>query len=316
MTPDNRAPDASIRTSRTKRQRARIDRIKQLSHDTVELVLKAVFDAQAIHAKAGQFCTIRIPETKLMRAYSLARAPDAERANEYTFIIRLIAGGEFSEWLACDRVGHVVELSGPLGNFILDDSKLPIICIAGGSGMSASYAILEQAQIDQVARDCYFFFGARTAADLYLIDEILKLQRGWHPDFNFKFIPVLSEEPTSSDWQGLRGFVGEVAISMLQGAAHIDLREAMYFLCGPPDMINGTVASLDGLGVSPNNYRFDKFEHTNGPAPKIDNTRCVLCDECLLVKPTPDCIVESSSVTCDDGSPPRVKAAGNFRFIL
>ena len=300
MTKKRAAPDPSIRTPRVVHQQARISRIEQLSHDTVELVLKTIADKQPMHAKAGQFCTIHVPEIKLTRAYSLARAPDAERANEYTFIIRLIPDGALSQWLlASERIGHEVQLAGPLGSFVLDNSNFPIICIAGGSGMSATHAIIEQAQISRLARDCYFFYGARTSADLYLTDEILKLQNSWHPEFDFRFVPTLSEEPSSSNWKGRRGLVGEIAISTLENDGGINLREAKYYLCGPPGMINATVASLDALGVAPANYKFDKFEDANGPAPKIDNTRCVLCDECLLVKPTPDCIVESSNVTSD-----------------
>ena len=38
--------------------------------------------------------------------------------------------------------------------------------------MSAINAIVEQACNEQVERDCYFFYGARTQADLYLVDEL------------------------------------------------------------------------------------------------------------------------------------------------
>ena len=42
---------------------------------------------------------------------------------------------------------------------------------------------------------------------------------------------------------------------------------------------------------------FDKFEDARSPAPVIDNSKCVLCDECLLVKPTADCIVETAKLS-------------------
>ena len=41
---------------------------------------------------------------------------------------------------------------------------------------------------------------------------------------------------------------------------------------------------------------FDKFEDARSPAPVIDNSKCVLCDECLLVKPTAGCIVETAKL--------------------
>jgi len=42
---------------------------------------------------------------------------------------------------------------------------------------------------------------------------------------------------------------------------------------------------------------FDRFEDARSPAPVIDNSRCVLCDECLLVKPTHNCIIEAASLS-------------------
>jgi NAD-dependent dihydropyrimidine dehydrogenase PreA subunit len=44
---------------------------------------------------------------------------------------------------------------------------------------------------------------------------------------------------------------------------------------------------------------YDKFEDMASPAPVIDNTKCVLCDECLMVKPQPNCIVEIADVNRD-----------------
>ncbi len=41
---------------------------------------------------------------------------------------------------------------------------------------------------------------------------------------------------------------------------------------------------------------YDKFEDARSPAPVIDNAKCVLCDECLMVKPTANCIVEVSKL--------------------
>ena len=43
------------------------------------------------------------------------------------------------------------------------------------------------------------------------------------------------------------------------------------------------------------NDAYDKFEDIRSPAPVIDNRKCTLCDECLLVKPLANCIVETSA---------------------
>ena len=248
-----------------------------------------------LHAYAGQFCTIRVPEISLTRAYSLSRAPQAEQDKEHSFIIRLLPGGAFSEWLtAASRVGRIVELSGPLGNFMLD------------SGMSAMFAVIEQAQLIQRATDCHFFYGARTSADLYKQAEITQIKQGWHPAYQFEYMPVLSNEPDGTNWSGNGGLVGDIAVKTLRSTEQFPMNKAIYYLCGPPQLVASVVANLTELGVPRENFRFDKFEDAHGPAPSIDNSRCVLCDECLLVKPNPNCIVESTQLDSASGPPSRI----------
>jgi NAD(P)H-flavin reductase len=290
-------PNATIRTPRVRRVPAVIARISKLSHDTLQVVIACSPDAATVLPLAGQFYTLGVREIDRPRPYSIARAPCAELPGEHTFFIRLLPDGEISEWFrARDRTGSAVELGGPLGHFRLDDGLSPMICIAGGSGMSAIYAILEDACTQGVARDCYFFYGARSVADLYFLDEINTLISNWNPRHVFRFVPVLSAEPSASAWQGPRGFVSDAAVASLRLLECFDWSASTAFLCGPPPMIDAAIAQLIGAGLSLQNCRFDRFDDIRSPAPAIDNTRCVLCDECLLVKPVPNCIVETAQL--------------------
>lgn len=287
-------PNPAIRNPRVNRRRGKIAHLTYLNGNTIKLVLAISDTKPPLHAQAGQFCTIQVPGIDKPRAFSLARAPQAERPGEHTFLIKLVDDGQFSRWIKrSNRLGEIVELSGPLGKFTLGKATSPMVCIAGGSGISAIFSILEHTQLAATGRDCYFFYGAKTAQELCLVEEIESLQQSWHPSFNFEFVPVLSEPSACDDWQGLTGYVGEVAISKLLSDTQLNLSTSEFYLCGPPRMIDATVENLHAAGVPPNNCHFDRFENAYGPAPRIDNQRCVLCDECLLVKPIDDCIVES-----------------------
>jgi ferredoxin len=162
--------------------------------------------------------------------------------------------------------------------------------------MSAVNAIVEEAIHQKVKRNCYFFYGARTQNDLYLVDELTKISEQWDKDFKFEFVPVLSEEPEDSDWDGARGFVTDYfKINYLEkGIVSADSCKA--FFCGPPPMIDAGAKVLKEAGVAESSMFFDKFEDARSPAPVIDNSKCVLCDECLLVKPTAGCIVETAKL--------------------
>jgi formate hydrogenlyase subunit 6/NADH:ubiquinone oxidoreductase subunit I len=60
-------------------------------------------------------------------------------------------------------------------------------------------------------------------------------------------------------------------------------------------MIDHGIEILQNAGLPKEAIRYDKFEDVRSPAPVIDNRKCTLCDECLLVKPVEDCIVETSA---------------------
>ena len=289
-------PNGDIRTRRIAINRATIVSQRALTHDTYEVVV-ACADGQAIPASAGQFVTLRFPGITLPRPYSLARDPNAESTGQHTFFIRLVPNGEVSAWLkAEDRSGIEIEIAGPLGAFGIDEADTPMVCIAGGSGMSAILALIENACSDQVRRDCFFFYGARTQADLYCEKEINEIAANWHPDNTFKFVQVLSEEPTGSDWPGPRGFVTEHVNKDWIQTGRISARDASAFFCGPPPMIETGANMLIQSGMPQGRIFRDVFEDARSLAPVINNRKCVLCDECLLVKPVDKCIVETSGL--------------------
>lgn len=287
--------DRTLHGSRVKISKASVKSVKSLTYDTYELVLK-IISGENITPKPGQYATIKPASLDRPRSFSFARSPEAENPGEHSFFIRVVPNGKFSEWLhdAEKLIGEEVVLSGPLGYFGLDASDAPIVCIAGGSGMSAIYALLEDACIQQTGRDVLFLYGARSQKDLYCLDKIAAISKKWNPKNSFEFAPVLSEEPSDSDWKGATGFVTEYFKTNYIDSGKISPDKCKAFFCGPPPMIDSGVDILISAGMDKTDIFFDKFEDARSPAPVIDNTLCVLCDECLLVKPLANCIVEVS----------------------
>ena len=275
--------------------------MRSLTHDTYAIVVKRIRESEPFFARAGQFATLKFPGIDKPRPYSLATAPENERPGEHTFFIRLAPDGEVSAWLAAgDRTGEQVEIGGPFGTFGLDASTEPMICIAGGSGMSAIKGVLEHACNLQVERDCYFLYGARTQRDLYCTAEFELIRARWHARHSFEFVQVLSEEPPNTGWTGPLGFVTDHFKEAYLDKGIVDPVGCKAFFCGPPPMIAAGVAVLRDAGVTDDSIFRDVFEDASSPAPVIDNVKCVLCDECLLVKPVANCIVEASSLAVDE----------------
>lgn len=291
-------PDRRLHGSRIKRNKGILKSVRRLTHDTVELIVKCDAGSVPLNASAGQYATLQTDSLDKPRAYSFARAPSQENENEYTFFVKMVNGGAFSGWLfSKDRTGAPISLSGPMGKFGLDNSKKTIFAIAAGSGLSAIKAILEDAALRQVQRDCVFLYGARTQADLYCLEELEAIKKAWHPQHKLDLITVLSREPEDSGWLGPRGRVQNYLEEHYLLSGKLDVQQTKVFFCGPPALVDSGIDLLVKRGVQREDILFDKFEDAMSPAPVINNGICVLCDECLLEKPVNNCIVEVASLT-------------------
>ena len=237
-----------------------LSRIKDLTHDIKEIVITADYPLPERSGIAGQYAEIDVADISAPRSYSFAKAPENEAENEMTFFVRLVPGGEFTEWLfKQDRTGEKVTVAGPYGQFWLRPGDAQVVCIAGGSGISSIKAILESAVNQQVKRNCLFLFGARTQKDLYCMQEMDEIGAEWNQNYTFEFVPVLNMEPEDSDWNGARGLVTDYLKSAYIDTGILSLKESQGYLCGPPPMIDAAIEVMVAQGMLKDNIYFDKF---------------------------------------------------------
>ncbi len=231
---------------------ARLSAVEDLTHDIKRLTIAL---DRPLRFDAGQYVQLSVDAVFGARAYSLAMAPAANGNQTLEFFIRRVPGGEFTELLFA---GHLAELPlkvhGPAGNFWLRDSRAPMICIAGGSGLAPLIALLQDAAARQVGRNCVLLFGARSTADLYALDAIAAITAQWNGAF--KFVPVLSDAADDMSWTGARGLVTE---HIATAAQDLIAGDTQAYLCGPPPMIDAALPVLAGLGVAAEHIHFDKF---------------------------------------------------------
>ncbi len=233
-------------------------KLTSLTHDIVDLTVRVPGLQRA--GVAGQYAELEYSGLSVPRSYSFAKAPSNERGDELTFYIRKVPGGEFTEWLfAEDRTGAELKISLPYGGFRYHPDPGPMICIAGGSGMSAIKAVLEQAVIERAPRDALFLFGARTQEDLYGKDAMEAIRDQWHPDHSFEYVEVLNMEPEDSGWSGPRGLVTDHLKEAYVAPKTFDMAACQGYLCGPPPMIDAAVEALKAEGMSGDQIFFDKF---------------------------------------------------------
>ncbi len=228
---------------------------QRVTHDITRLWVQL---DESLAYKAGQYARLSLAGLPgIARSYSFASAPSA--AGQVSFFVRQVPRGRFSSYVAeQDLCGQRVVVEGPLGDFWLRPAQAPLLLVAGGSGLAPILALLQQALADGVARPLTLLFGARQERDLYALDELAGIAAQWRGAF--RFIPVLSDTPVESNWQGARGLVTEHLPAALETGAHA-------YLCGPPAMIDSAVALLRMHGVAGEHIHADRFTTCQGARP-------------------------------------------------
>ncbi|MGD9528591.1 2Fe-2S iron-sulfur cluster-binding protein [Pseudonocardia sp.] len=224
----------------------RVGAVRPLTGDIAAVSLDVVGDPIAF--TAGQFVNVEIPGTELVRTFSLANAPSDGRRID--LIVKLYPDGAFSRFLREGAVaGLPVRVLGPYGRLRIHLSHRDVLMIAGGSGLAPLLSMLRDLADRDFDRPVTLFFGARTAGDLYLTDEIRRVGSRLRA---FEFRPVLSES-WPADWAGETGLVTDALSRWRPRLAHD------VYLCGPPPMIDAAVPLLTAAGVRPRNVYFDAF---------------------------------------------------------
>lgn len=238
--------------------RARVTRIEPVTRDIVSLRLTAVEPA-TYDFKPGQYSDITIPGTDEHRSFSMATTQSTP--GEVEFLIKKYPGGRFSALLDDGlAVGDELHINGPYGSFTIKDGHaLPVVCIGGGAGMAPILSLLRHLNETQSTRPVRFYYGSRTAVDLFYLDEILTLGAGLR---DFEFVACLSEslpdEAAASRMpQGVLPEAGNVTDVVARREA--ELAKCEVYLCGPPPMVDAALIFLEGQGVPGDQVFHDSF---------------------------------------------------------
>ncbi|MBL4592840.1 MAG: NADH:ubiquinone reductase (Na(+)-transporting) subunit F [Flavobacteriales bacterium] len=218
-------------------------------------------------------------DEEVIRAYSMASYP-AEGRN-IMLNVRVAAPpwdrdknawmdvnpGVVSSYIFNQKVGDKVTISGPYGEFFINDSEAEMLYVGGGAGMAPMRSHLyELFKTLKTGRTVTYWYGGRSRAELFYIHYFRDLEK----DFpNFKFYMVLSDALESDKWvnkkdvndtdgDGFTGFVHQVVIDEYLNK-HEEPEEIELYFCGPP-MMNVAVQKMgEDFGIPLDNIRFDDF---------------------------------------------------------
>lgn len=200
---------------------------------------------------AGQFVRLALntADGRLQRAYSLVNSPGSA---EQEFLVSTVAEGKLSPLLQQLKMGDSVEISQPAsGFFVLDE--VPdgdnLWLIASGTGIGPYLSMLGTHPLWQRFAHIVLVHSVRTVADLAYRELIAHCQHQYPGQLHYQ--PIVTREAHAG---ALDKRLPELIQSgELQSACQQNLNaKSQVMLCGNPDMIKDTKATLENLGLKKN----------------------------------------------------------------
>ncbi len=213
------------------------------------------------------------------RAYSMASYPAEGR--EIMLNVRIatppwdrnknqwmsVNPGIASSYIFSRNVGDKVTISGPYGEFFINDSDAEMLYVGGGAGMAPMRSHLYHLfKTLRTGRKVTYWYGGRSKRELFYLEHFYELEKEFS---NFKFYLVLSEPMPEDNWvnkkdvndsegDGFTGFVHQAVIDEYLSKHEAPEDIELYF-CGPPLMNQAVQKMGEDFGLPDENIRFDDF---------------------------------------------------------
>lgn len=174
--------------------------------------------------------------------------------------------GIASSYIFSLKEGDKVIISGPYGEFFINESEAEMLYVGGGAGMAPMRSHLYHLfKTLKTGRKVSYWYGGRSKRELFYLEHFRELEREFD---NFKFYLALSEPAEEDNWKIKEsldddgdGFVGFIHSCVIDNylSKHEEPEEIELYFCGPPLMNKAVQKMGEDFGIPDENIRFDDF---------------------------------------------------------
>ena len=213
------------------------------------------------------------------RAYSMASFPAEGR--EIMLNVRIatppfdrakgdwmdVNPGVASSYIFGLKPGDEVTISGPFGEFFINESESEMLYVGGGAGMAPMRSHLYHLfKTLKTNRKVTYWYGGRSKRELFYLEHFRALETEFP---NFKFYLALSEPQEEDNWKVKKdindtdgdGFVGFIHNCVIDNYLndHESPEDIELYFCGPPLMNQAVQKMGEDFGIPDEHIRFDDF---------------------------------------------------------
>jgi len=124
---------------------------------------------------------------------------------------------------------------------------------SGGIGITPFLAMARHAAIERLQNRLYLFYSNRRPEDAAFLAELQQLQQR---SISFRLVATMTEMRKSArTWDGETSFVNADLLKRFVG----DLAVPIYYVAGPPAMVDAMQVMLRGAGIGDDAIRSEEF---------------------------------------------------------
>ena len=266
---------------------ATITQIQALTAESVDISLEV--DNALTRYTPGQYVTTiaTIDGEEVRRSYSIS---DWKNDRQFSIGVKQVRGGKMSTFLCQTvKVGHKLEVIGPEGKFVTDprsDIRRQHVFITAGSGITPVLPMIINLLEEEGMSTCHLLYGNRTEHTIMYKESVSKLESTYKDQLMVSHIlskPILKRQPGLSglfkkpmaSWQGLTGRISDTILQEWTEQSSIDPNYAVFYLCGPGDMIDQVTRWLESNKVTKDRIKKEFFTSSGTTKPSVDSDQVI-----------------------------------------
>ena len=200
--------------------------------------------------KPGQYMMIELdaddPENGNTRPLSIASSP----TENFLLFSTKISQTQFKQKFKSLNVGDKVKIKGPMGIFVLNENAENIIFLGGGIVITPFRSMIKYATDKKLPIKLTLLYSNRTSDEICYKEEWPLMEK---QNLNLKVVHTITDEP---GWPGRKERIGEQMIKEFLN----DLENTLFYICGPPSMVDGLSQLLKSMTVPQANIKIEKFD--------------------------------------------------------
>ena len=211
--------------------------------------IKLSFNGGKFEYKPGQYMMMELDVADLENGNSRPLSIASSPTEDFLLFSTKISQTPFKQKYNSLKVGDKVKVKGPMGIFILNENFRNIIFLGGGIGITPFRDMIKYATDEKLPMKLTLLYSNKTPNDIVYKDEWAVFER---ENPNLKVVHTITDDAT---WHGRKGRINEAMIREFCN----DTNNALFYICGPPGMVEGLSNLLKIMNVPQVNIKIEKF---------------------------------------------------------